>query len=185
MLFDIDVVPRQTRRRRSVLMSLYDDNTAAAKPNNPTVTPEPSQSLDDQKAKESEAEQALVTSTASNVSVAPIEPFEPSAPILADTLTQRVETVADRISAESTHTVISDRLGYSSFDQLGLNERYLLASELFGDDPQLCTEQLALINGFDNYDDAMIYIAENFSWQAESEGAKLLISILESKFNIC
>ena len=41
---------------------------------------------------------------------------------------------------------------------------------------------LDALNGFGDLDDCMIYIAENYAWNANSDGAKLLMELLERKF---
>ena len=38
------------------------------------------------------------------------------------------------------------------------------------------------LNGFDDFDECMIYIAENYAWNANSDGAKFLMELLERKF---
>ncbi|MFI3280401.1 MAG: hypothetical protein R3Y44_00360 [Rikenellaceae bacterium] len=169
-LFDLDVVPKQSRRRRSVLMSLYSDDVP------PAVTP---QSTPKTPAEEHAAEPEQVVTE-------PIVTGSIDRPVqtISDTFSSNVETVADRLAIATPRVIYEDRMVYHSFDEIGINERYLLARDLFGDDPHLCHEVLTTLNAFDNYDDAMIYIAENFNWNGESEGAKLLLSVLEYKFNI-
>ncbi len=218
MLFDIDPLPKN-RRRRSVLMSLYDDDLSASKTST-EPTPQSVKSVEPAAEVEDKAEKLLSEpeispekeasapdsslgsiSIGSFVASAPMQmptpipvpepapiptpaPIPAPMPILADTLAADVETVADRLSISAPRTIFSDYIHYRSFDELGINERYLLARDLFGDDPQLCRDMLEKIGAFDNYDDAMIFIAENFNWAPELDGAKLLLSVLENKFNI-
>ncbi len=192
MLFDLDALPKHSRRRRTVLMSLYDDDSSAqpqsvadvVAPTEPTEPTEPT-------AKQEEAPAAIDSTENSAREDSSITPITVGAfsmaqaeKTVADMISGDVETVGDRLSSIAPRAVISDRLLYRSFDELGINERYLLAHELFGDDPQLCREALAKISAFDNYDDAMIYIAENFNWKPDLTGTKLLLSVLEQKFNI-
>jgi hypothetical protein len=40
-----------------------------------------------------------------------------------------------------------------------------------------------VLNEFDDLDDCMIYIVENFRWNPDSEGAKLLVSLIERKLS--
>lgn len=174
------IAPKQSRRRRSVLMSLYGDDVAqpkvvtteASAPQTPTTPPAPAVSSRPQRSESSQ-----------DIGVVPM--FGEPVLTLADTLNADVETVADRFVTEaSSHPVVSDSLAFSSFEELGLNERYLLARDLFGEDSEMCIEELTKISAFDDYDDAVIYIAENFNWNSEAEGTKLLLSVLENKFNI-
>ena len=39
------------------------------------------------------------------------------------------------------------------------------------------------LNSFTNLDDCMIYIVENFAWNPDSEGAKLIVSLIERKLS--
>ena len=41
---------------------------------------------------------------------------------------------------------------------------------------------IGTLNGFDDFDECMIYIAENYAWNANSDGAKFLMELLERKF---
>ncbi|MFR9503168.1 MAG: hypothetical protein SNH73_01795 [Rikenellaceae bacterium] len=180
LLFDIDTIPKQ-KRRRSVLMSLYDDD-ASLKAKSGKITKKIVSKLTGGEKVTPPSEEPK----SEDSSINPIIVGDFTAPIttLADTYTNDVETIADRISNHTTHQTLSDAHVYRSFEELGINERYLLARDLFGDDPHLCHEVLAKIDGFDNYDDAIIYIAENFNWDPDGEATKLLLSILEHKFNI-
>ena len=38
------------------------------------------------------------------------------------------------------------------------------------------------LDAFGDFDDCMIYIAENYAWNANSDGAKFLMELLERKF---
>ncbi|MFI3323634.1 MAG: hypothetical protein SNI45_00215 [Rikenellaceae bacterium] len=187
MLFDLDVLPKHNRRRRTVLMSLYDDDSSNSQPQSVADVVAPTEPSEKQEEKPTAIDRTE-NSARKDSSITPISvggfSMSHAEKTVADMISADVETVADRLSSIAPRAVISDRLLYRSFDELGINERYLLAQELFGDDPQLCRETLAKISAFDNYDDAMIYIAENFNWNPNLAGTKLLLSVLEQKFNI-
>ncbi len=162
------VIPKQSRRRRSVFMSLYKDEKT---PTQPTV--------------EEQIHTTSTTTQAQEDQPAVTQLFGEPVLTLADTLSSDIETVADKLATESPRqVVVSDKLGYSSFEELGINEQYLLARDLFNEDSSLCRDTLQTISAFDNYDDAVIYITENFNWNSESEGTKLILSVLENRFNI-
>ncbi len=205
MLFDLEPIPR-SRSRRSVLMSLYDDDkpkfktdeeqkrerrVEINKPQFQPYQPQPQQIIEEpitapiqtapiQENKPIEVEEKTKANNNSEIIGNASEPVQ----TLADVLAVEYETVAERLAVETPRIIYNDNAAYTSFDKLGINERYLFARDLFGDDPQLCIEELSTIGAFDNYDDAMIYIAENYNWSAESEGAKMLLAMLERKFNI-
>ncbi|MFI3265175.1 MAG: hypothetical protein SNG38_06220 [Rikenellaceae bacterium] len=198
MLFDLETIPK-SRSRRSVLMSLYDDDKPKFKTEeeqkrerrveinkSQPYQPQPQQIIEEpitaptQEATPIEVEETIKVNNNSEIIGNVSEPVQ----TLADILAVEYETVAERLAVETPRIIYNDNAAYTSFDKLGINERYLFARDLFGDDPQLCIEELSTIGAFDNYDDAMIYIAENYNWNADSEGAKLLLAMLESKFNI-
>ncbi len=210
MLFDIAPIPKKSRSRRRVLMSLYHDEESQASDKltrreqpavvtrlqrekrhteafliddlaplqEPKVETSAQEEMEPRSVEQPQSQSEFISSSAT------VGNSSTPAPTLADSLASGVETLADRYAEKTPQLVGEARSGYNSFDKLGINERYLLARDLFGDDPQLCIEELARIGAFDNYDDAIIYIAENYNWSGESEGAKLLLSVLERKFNI-
>ena len=50
----------------------------------------------------------------------------------------------------------------------------------------LCAQYDSVIDtldSLDNLDDCIIYIAENFTWRASSDGAKLVMDLLQRKLS--
>lgn len=66
---------------------------------------------------------------------------------------------------------------------VGLNDKFLLIRDLFGGNGSLYEITIRRLNEFDNFDDCMIYIAEHFAWNPNSDGAKLMMDLLERKFD--
>jgi hypothetical protein len=64
---------------------------------------------------------------------------------------------------------------------IGLNDRYLLVRDLFDGDERSCDETIEHLDTFDNLEDCLIHIAENYDWNPACEGAKLLTYLLERK----
>ena len=58
----------------------------------------------------------------------------------------------------------------------------LMIRDLFGGDGASYEVAIRALNAFDNLDDCMIYIAEHYAWNANSDGAKLLMELPERKF---
>ena len=54
--------------------------------------------------------------------------------------------------------------------------------DLFGGDAKAYEAAVDKLNAFGDFDDCMIYIAENYAWNANSDGAKFLMELLERKF---
>ncbi len=88
------------------------------------------------------------------------------------TTTTTVKTTASTVSREL----------YKISSQLGINDRFLLANDLFGGDIAALSEALKSLDELNNIDDVMIYIAENYRWDGDSEGAKLLFTLLQNRF---
>ncbi|MFI3282382.1 MAG: hypothetical protein SNG10_02490 [Rikenellaceae bacterium] len=107
-------------------------------------------------------------------------PLASSTPTIGDMLSSNVETIAQRYATAESHTpTISETKPLSS-----INDRYLVAQELFGGDMSACEKMLADLEQIDNFDDSMIYIVENYEWNSESEATKLMLRFLENKFEI-
>lgn len=82
----------------------------------------------------------------------------------------------------STYVASNNTELYKISSQLGINDRFLLANDLFGGDISALSESLTKLDEFTNIDDVMIYIAENYKWDGDSEGAKLLYTLLQNRF---
>ena len=65
---------------------------------------------------------------------------------------------------------------------IGINDKFLMIRDLFGGDAAAYEAAIGTLNGFDDFDECMIYIAENYAWNANSDGAKFLMELLERKF---
>jgi hypothetical protein len=64
---------------------------------------------------------------------------------------------------------------------IGLNDKFLMIRDLFGGDADRYEDTIDTLNEFEDLDECIIYITENFRWNPDSEGAKLLISLIERK----
>ena len=88
---------------------------------------------------------------------------------IADTITP-VESVAEVGSIDTLRGAIS------------VVDRFMLIRDLFGDNEVLYEQTIDLLDKMDNLDDCIIYIAENFVWRPSSDGAKLIMDLLQRKF---
>lgn len=59
----------------------------------------------------------------------------------------------------------------------------MLIRELFDGDAEAYDHAISSLDTIGSFDDCMVYIAENYSWRPSSEGAKLLMELLQRKFN--
>ena len=92
---------------------------------------------------------------------------------LADTLTGP-EPLAEQITHSATTSLR---------DAIGINDKFLLIRDLFAGDDHEYEKAIAKLDSFDNLDDCLIYIAENYAWNPNSEGAKFMMQLLERKLS--
>lgn len=169
-LFDVDDIPVRSRSGRKMI-SLYN---AAPKQQNieddvhdtPVATVVPS--------KGDEPTSKPVRKVAS-VSEAESKPKR-----LADVLAGSVTVLGDKMATDEQPTSVFNRIT-DIRKAIGLNDKFLMIKDLFDGDAQRYENTIDTLNEFDDLDECMIYIVENFSWNPDSEGAKLLVSLIERK----
>ena len=170
-LFDIDDIPVRAKRGRKMI-SLYD---APIKPSAPVeeVASEPEEDIVViTNSVEPTPEPAPVPKPAPRPTPAPA-PREEAPQRLGDVIAKGVTTLADKM-AEEQPTAPFNRIT-DIRKAIGLNDKFLMIRDLFGGDVNLYE--------FDDLDECMIFIVENFRWNPDSEGAKLLVSLLERKLS--
>lgn len=206
VLFGLDELEQHKRKQR-VIMSLYGDAPATKQPElsveQPTVSvresavkpmamaePEPADvppakpqpvfvaelqpesKPDSEEDPDSEIEIISVKSATSEMGA-----------VLGDTINRGVQTLGETFVAP--RNTISEAAHLAHVDDLrsaiGINDRFLLVRDLFGGDAAACDAAIEKLNAFDDLDDCMIYIAEHYAWNPNSDGAKLLVELLERK----
>ena len=173
-LFDIDDIPVRTKRGRKMI-SLYDAPTKPATPVK-EVAPESIEEV-------VEAEVAEPEPTPVSMPTPAPAPREEEAPQrLGDIYAKNtVTTLADKM-AEEQPTAAYNRIT-DIRKAIGLNDKFLMIRDLFGGDANLYEDTINHLNEYDDLDECMIFIVENFRWNPDSEGAKLLVSLLERKLS--
>ena len=125
---------------------------------------------------EPKIEVAVATATAS--------PVPESEQVLGEVIKSNVRTIADSIKPKDT---AAEAIVKGSIDDIGkavgINDRFLLIRDLFGGSSEEYERVVARLNEFDNFEDCMIYIVENFDWNPNSDGTKLMMELLERKYN--
>ena len=99
---------------------------------------------------------------------------------LGDVLGGGVKTLADKMSSDDAPTTPFNRIE-DLRKAIGLNDKFLMIRDLFGGDADRYEDTIDTLNEFEDLDECIIYITENFRWNPDSEGAKLLISLIERK----
>ena len=104
--------------------------------------------------------------------------------VLGEVINHDVQTLADTLARprDMASELLRNEPVTDLRKALGLNDRFLLIRDLFGGDGEACERALDTLNGFEDLDDCMIFIAEHYAWNPNSDGAKLLMELLERKF---
>ena len=108
----------------------------------------------------------------------------PVGAVLGGVINHDVQTLADTI-APRRDMASELRRGEPVADlrnAIGINDKFLLIRDLFGGDGEAYEEAIATLNAFDDFDECMIHIAENYAWNPNSDGAKFMMELLERKF---
>lgn len=180
-LFAEEDIPKVKRSERKIV-SLYATSavgaTAAAASTTATAATTVAQSA---------APVASAPSTPSAPSAQSVSEVKPAvAPIeeqpkrLVDVLGSSKRVLADKVAEEEMPTTPFNRIT-DLRKAIGINDKFLMIKDLFDGNAELYNTTIDSLNGFDDLDDCMIYIAENFSWNPDSAGAKLLVSLIERK----
>ena len=184
-LFDIDDIPVRTKSGRKMI-SLYDAPIKTSEPAKESA-PEPAEEVVVVEKVEVEPAPAPMPAPAPQPTPAPAPmpapaPREEEAPQrLGDVIAKNVTTLADKM-AEEQPTAAFNRIT-DIRKAIGLNDKFLMIRDLFGGDANLYEDTINHLNEYDDLDECMIFIVENFRWNPDSEGAKLLVSLLERKLS--
>lgn len=160
-----EAAPAPEQIDHKAALSLYDDED------------------DEEPAAESEAEEQIVEEEPEEE---PAEEVEESTeePIEEEQPAAHVEkvTLAELLAAENTVDVATAASSTLSLRQsIGINDKYILMRDLFAGDADYYESAISALDEFDNLDEAMLYIHDNFRWSPNSEGARLLMELLACK----
>ncbi len=108
----------------------------------------------------------------------------PAGNVLGEVINHDVKTLADTI--EPPRDVATDLRRkapvYDLRQAVGINDRFLLIRDLFGGDSEAYETLMQRLNTFESLDDCVIYLTENYTWNANSDSVRLLMELLERKF---
>jgi hypothetical protein len=168
-LFDLNDIPVRSKSRRKMI-SLYSDN------------PIPVQTT-----AESQKVEVKAVDNAPKVDNAPVEDVTPKANVVASQPQQRlgdtfaeVKTLADQMAKDDNPTTPFNRIT-ALRQAIGLNDKFLMIRDLFGGDAERYEATIDTLDEFEDLDECIIYIVENFRWNPDLEAAKLLVSLIERK----
>lgn len=172
-LFNLDDIPVRTKSKRKMI-SLYDDAPIRRVP----VATEPVEEHEPEPV-EPFVETPVVEQSVEQPSVV-VEEDVQAPQCLGDVLGGGVKTLADKMSSDDAPTTPFNRIE-DLRKAIGLNDKFLMIRDLFGGDADRYEDTIDTLNEFEDLDECIIYITENFRWNPDSEGAKLLISLIERK----
>ncbi|MBR3892325.1 MAG: hypothetical protein IKJ20_02535 [Alistipes sp.] len=185
-LFDMEDIPVRTRSSRKMI-SLYTSPFAAEtkpKAEEPKVEPVAKQEpkAEPAIAPEPKVETKPEPKPVPTPTPAPAPVAQPTAePVrLGDVLGGKTTTLAEKMADDSAPTAAFNRIT-DLRKAIGLNDKFLMIRDLFDGDAARYEDTITTLNEFDDLDECMIYIVENFVWNPDSEGAKLLVSLIERK----
>lgn len=180
-LFDIEDIPVRKKTNRKII-SLYNTAPASApvaehapeaKPvEQPRVEPKPAPTPTPKPAPAPAPKPTPRPMPQPTVTEAPKR--------LGDVLGGGVTTLADKLVDDSQPTPAMSRIT-DLRKAIGINDKFLMVRDLFDGDVARYEDTIDTLNEFDDLDDCMIYIIENFAWNPDLEGAKLLVSLIERK----
>lgn len=111
------------------------------------------------------------------------QPIQPATqPRLGDVLRENVTVLADTMFDDSQAVNAVTRIS-DLRKAIGLNDKFLMIRDLFDGNAQRYEDTITTLNEFNDLDECIIYISENFVWDPASEGAKLLMSLIERKLS--
>ena len=173
-LFDLNDIPVRSKSRRKMI-SLYSDN------------PIPVQTLHEPAKEEKPVEVVVpVVEEAPEVEAAPVVETTPVAEPIVSALQRLgdsfggVKTLADQMAKDGSPTTPFNRITELR-QAIGLNDKFLMIRDLFGGDAARYEATIDTLDEFEDLDECIIYIVENFRWNPDSEAAKLLVSLIERK----
>ncbi len=167
-----EVIPVPEQIDHKAALSLYDDENDDEEPEAEVAPEEP--------AAQEELIEVEEEFAPEESEVEPIEEVEE--PAEESAIPVEKVTLAELLAAENTVDVATAASSTLSLRQsIGINDKYILMRDLFAGDADYYESAISVLDEFDNLDEAMLYIHDNFRWSPNSEGARLLMELLACK----
>ena len=177
-LFDLNDIPVRSKSKRKMI-SLYSDNPIPApQPMNEPKKVEPKAVENAPKVEPAPVEEVMPKVEPVMVEVESIAPAVPQQR-LGDSFGE-VKTLADQMAKDDNPTTPFNRITELR-QAIGLNDKFLMIRDLFGGDAERYEATIDTLDEFDDLDECIIYIVENFRWNPDLEATKLLVSLIERK----
>lgn len=101
--------------------------------------------------------------------------------VLGDTLATEQSTLADNLAEQVLDVSTASTARLSLRQTIAINDKYILMRDLFAGNNDYYEMAIDRLDSFDNLDEAMLYIYDNFHWNPNCEGARLLMELLARK----
>ena len=170
-----------------VVLSLYDDDYEEPAADDVEELEEPAE----EEVEESEdevpvidfvIEEPIEEEVAEEEVLSPVQEA-PYTVVLADVLGGEQTTLADTMVATQTPDVatVAAAATTSLMKSVNINDKILLTRDLFAGSSELYEQAMEVLDSYESLDEAMLFIYDNFDWNPNSEGAKLLVDLLMRK----
>ena len=154
----------------------------------PTITAEVTAPVVEETLTEPVKEESAEPYIEPQIEVAVTKPAASAVPeseqVLGEVIKSNVQTIADTIKPKDT---AAEQIVKGSVNDIckavGINDRFLLIRDLFGGSSEEYDRVMTQLNSFDNLEDCMIHIVENYDWNPNSDGAKLIMELIERKYS--
>lgn len=179
------------------VLSLYGDDDEEEESVNDEVEAEVAEDLanemEDIVAEESEVEEeSAVAEEFAEEEVVVLEDDEPELEKVPDAESQKVvlgdillgeqTTIADNLADQGVVDVATAASSVLTLrETIGVNDKYILMRDLFASNNDYYEQAIEKLDSFDSLDEAMLYIYDNFHWNPNCEGARLLMELLARK----
>lgn len=109
----------------------------------------------------------------------PLEEIDAEA-VLGEVLMADVHTLGDTLSHAPS---VADTAPVKTLrSAISVADKFMIVRELFDGNEPAFEHAIETLDAIDDFDDCMVHIVENYSWRTSSEGAKLIIDLLQRKF---
>ena len=129
---------------------------------------------------EDDAEEAIEDEPAVVVEVPTEQPAVEEQPLFEVNAPEQVE---ERVEEEPfvDEYEPEERSTISLRNTIGVNDKIILMRDLFNGNSEYYDRVITTLDSFDSLDEAMIYIHDNYHWNPQTEGARLLVELLAHK----
>lgn len=129
---------------------------------------------------EDDAEEAVEDEPAVVVEVPTEQPAVEEQPLFEESAPEQVEeNVVEEPFVDEYESEVRSTI--SLRNTIGVNDKIILMRDLFNGNSEYYDRVITTLDSFDSLDEAMIYIHDNYHWNPQTEGARLLVELLAHK----